>query len=64
MRWSRESGDLLFSLGMTTFAMDVETPPLYKDLETWYTCTGSLFLQFLSAFCLIVKQVKTGLICN
>ncbi len=37
---------------MTTFAMDVETPPLYKDLETWDVSPGSLFVQFLSAFCL------------
>lgn len=42
----------------------VATPPLYKDWETWDTCPGSLFMQFLSLFCLKNKQVKTGLICN
>ena len=32
-----------FSKEMTTFAMVVETPPLYKDLETWDESPGSLF---------------------
>ena len=64
MRWSRESGDLELSMIMTTFAMDGETCPLYKDLERPGSDSGSLFLQFLSPCCLKIKQDQSCLICN
>ena len=55
MRWSRESGDLLFSLKMTTFAMVVETPPLYKDLRD-LGCKS--WVSFFAVFVCILSETK------
>ena len=42
---------------MPTFAVVVETPPLYKDLrDLGSPVPGLFFLQFLSAFCLKVTK--------
>lgn len=44
-----------FSMEMTTFAMDVETPPLYKGLETGETIS---LVSFFAVFVCILSEIR------